>query len=116
MQSASTVSQIFNILMRNAHVVFFFLKYVLLATLGWGVSGVIEGPVFVVIGLALFFLFDLAAWALWWILKPGKGVVTIWMLLAFYSVQVMAISTLLISVFSPQLLAGVAQFIVDVVF
>lgn len=100
----------------NTHLVFLIAKYIILLTLGWFVDGVVGGGLFVVIGLVLFVLFDIAAATLWFVIRPEKKVVTLWMVASFYIVQVMAISTLLICVFSPGLIAALAQQVMDSVF
>jgi hypothetical protein len=100
-------------LLANTHILIALLKYLLLVTLGWAITSIVEPKWLVIIGLIIFVLFDLCAWALWILMRKEKGVHTISQQLMFYVVQVLSVTLLWIVVFNPSIISDGVTFIAD---
>lgn len=98
------------------HLLVALLKYLLLVTLGWGITSIVEPKWLVIIGMVIFVLFDICAWALWMLMRKTKREYTIAQQIVFYTVQVMSVTLLWIVVFNPSLISDGVIIITDKIF
>ena len=100
-------------LLSYTHLLILALKYLLLVTLGWAITSIVEPKWLVIIGLVIFVLFDLCAWALWILMRKEKGEHTIPQQIVFYFVQILSVTLLWIVVFNPSIISDGVTFIAD---
>jgi hypothetical protein len=100
----------------HIHVVIGLAKYLLLLLFGWNIQSIVGPGWLVGLGVGLFVLFDLCAISLWFLMRHQKDKHTIYQLIVFYVIQVLAVSILWIVVFKPSLLADGVGAIAERVF